>query len=174
MPYSYTDASKSMVTDGLGKYIPTDPANTDWADLVKRKVRIGNFQEPPRFANFEAAHAAMVSWIDTYTSNLSGNVPLQEQLGWAAKEDAARAVVAGTATQAQVAMIATEAGITGEDHQALAARVVAKSERFRSIVATISGLRRKTEEALAAVTDPRDYEAVLMAARVQAEQLAEV
>lgn len=173
MNYRYANKDKTEIVseDGLTT-IPVNLANSDYADLVKRKVKIADFLVPPRYPDLQTALSVMIEWIDKFNETLTEHISLLEQLGWAAKEEVALAFVAGTASQEQVAMLAAETNITGETTATLANAIIAKASRFRVISATMAGLRRKTKQALVAVTDPQDYETVLLDARQQAETLA--
>ena len=129
-------------------------------------------QNKPKYPDADAAKAAMVEWIAGFTAAVTGPVPVDERLSWDAKEADARAYIAETATAAQTAMIEDEAAITGEVPADLAAIIIAKADTFRAVVARVAGLRRKTIAAIDAVTDPADYETVLLAAKDEAEAMA--
>lgn len=128
--------------------------------------------ELPKYPDANSAKAAMVEWITSFTQSVTGPVPIDERLSWDAKEAAARAYVAQTADLSQTAMIEDEAAITGEVPAALAAIIIAKADVFRAIAAKVAGLRRKTITAIDAVTDPANYEVVLVAAKAEAVTLA--
>ena len=61
----------------------------------------------------------------------------------------------------QLAVLQSEADLTGENVDALAAEIKANADRDAQIGAKISGLRRALKHQLEAVTDPFDYETVL-------------
>lgn len=111
-----------------------------------------------------AAMAQVLAWIAEASIPLTGGVPLEEMLSWTAKEAAAEAVLAGTATSGQLLMIGAEAALTGEDLPVLCEIILAKSAAYNAAVGIISGLRRLAEVQLAAVTDPAACEPVAQAA----------
>lgn len=111
------------------------------------------------------ASLALVAEIDAVTTALTGNVPLAEMLSWAPKETAARAWIAGTASPEETDTLTGEAAVTGEELADLAARIVGKADIYRAAIARLAGLRRVTETAIAAATDPAGVAAALSAAR---------
>lgn len=124
------------------------------------------------FADVDAAKRAMVQWINEFLSNVTGPVPEDEKLAWSVKEEAARALLAGTAVDEQTALITSEAKITGEKPSDLAMYIIAKADRYKEVVANVSGLRRATGAALEAELNPENYPAILEAAKNEARSLA--
>jgi len=115
----------------------------------------GAFMDPapqPQYMNAALASTAVYDAIDAFTLSVTGRVPDDEKLAWPAKEDAARAIVAGTATEPQTALLADEASGTGETVAALAAKVIAKADVYRAIVARCTAIRRNADTALAAAS----------------------
>lgn len=127
---------------------------------------------PPVYATAEEAYEAMIAWVDAFNRTVTGPVPADEKLAWVYKDAAARAIDAGTADAAQLALIDAEAAITGETREDLAAKIIVKSNLYRQVVAAVSGLRRKTGAAIDAASDPYQYEAILAAAQAEAAALA--
>lgn len=69
-------------------------------------------------------------------------------------------------------MIEGEAAVTQEDPADLAAIIITRADMFRAVVVRVAGLRRKTIAAIDAVTEPADYETVLLAAKAEAISMA--
>lgn len=127
---------------------------------------------PPKFATAQEAIAELADWIDGFVAPLFDGTPKAEQLGFAPKGEAARAIEAGTATADQLAMIDEEAAITGETRDDLVALILTKAAAYETALGLMSGLRRKTTAALEAEQDPHRYEAILTAAQADANALA--
>jgi hypothetical protein len=172
---SEAQTTARVTTDNGEMFVPADAANIDW-QRVQEWIAEGNviadYVPGPKYPDAAAAKAAMVEWIAGFTATVTGPVPVDERLSWDAKEQAARAYVAETADAAQTSMIEDEAAITGEVPADLAAIIIAKADTFRAVVARVAGLRRKTIAAIDAVTDPADYETVLVSAKAEAEAMA--
>lgn len=151
------------------------PASRFWP-VVQEWIDAGNepdpYVAPPKYANADAAKAAMIQWVTDFTAMVTGPVSIDERLSWDAKEAAARAYIAETADAAQTAMIENEAAITTEDPADLAAIIISRADTFRAVVARVAGLRRKTIAAIDAVIEPAEYEAVLVAAKTEAIAMA--
>jgi hypothetical protein len=110
---------------------------------------------------------------DEIAEVITGTVPLAERLSWPTKEAAARAILAGTATAVQQALISAEGQVTGETNVALAARIVANADTYIVAAGLISGQRRKTMAAIDALTDPATVSADLAAIFTTAEAEAQ-
>lgn len=129
-------------------------------------------EKAPTYATEAEAVAAMVAWIEEFTDPLIGGTPEEERLSWPVKEVAARAYLGGAPSDDERAMIEGEAAVTGEDAAELAELILAKAAPYRAAVSALAGLRRKVAAALAAVTDPHQYEPTLLAAKEEARALA--
>jgi|GEM_PF-3653466 len=95
-----------------------------------------------------AAQAQILLWVEAAALALTGAVPLTERMGWAGKEQAARAMLAKKATREQKAQIAAEAAETGEADLALAAQVIAAADAHHVALAALTGQRRQLWAAL--------------------------
>ena len=127
----------------------------------------------PRYATADEAKLAMITWINAFEGSVTGQTSDLEPLSWTTKEDAARAVVAGTATPEQVKMIDEEVALVpGDTAATLATAIIKKADLYRKIAPRITGLRRATTAALDAEPDPAKYEAILAAAQSQAVAMA--
>ncbi len=76
---------------------------------------------------------------------LTGPVPLEEKLSWAAKEEAARQVLGGpdpAADPKAAALLVAEAEQTGEEIAALAHRILDKAVAYRQALSQLTGWRR--------------------------------
>lgn len=116
--------------------------------------------------------ARMLAWAGDFMARFTADTPADERLSWDAKEQAARAQVAGTADAQQVALLEAEATITGETVDNLALLILANAELFRAVVGRVSGLRRVTRDAIMAAQTPESVQAVLDAAQEQALAMA--
>lgn len=47
MTYRYTSADNTAITDGNGLFIPCDPANRDYSELLESGVEIAPYVPPP-------------------------------------------------------------------------------------------------------------------------------
>lgn len=98
------------------------------------------------------ALAEIVNLLSEETEKIVGAIPMNERLSWLAKEDAAQAEVAGTATAAQQDLLDRETLITGETRADLAARIINRANLFRDAAADAAGFRRKAVADLDAAT----------------------
>jgi len=104
---------------------------------------------------------------------VTGPVPLDEKLSWDAKEAAAKAVIAGTATTEQQSLLDDEAALTSETTASLANTIVSKATLYRKVVSRVAGLRRVLTAQIEAETDPYNYSVILEAGKTHAAQLAD-
>jgi len=111
----------------------------------------------------EMARRHLGTALDRTALTVAGSAPVAEMVSWPVKEAAARAVLAGSATPGDSAMIATEAAITGETATALARRIVARADTFRAAAARIAGLRRKYTALIDAIADPTEARPIMAA-----------
>ncbi|MDR7123694.1 hypothetical protein [Pseudotabrizicola sp. 4114] len=111
-------------------------------------------------ARSEAA-ARLAALIEAATAALSEGIPLAEQLTWSAKETAAEAVLAGTASPIQEALLEAEAGQSGETVMQLASSILSHAEAYRAEVTRYVGLRRQASASLAACSTPEELAQVL-------------
>lgn len=93
--------------------------------------------------------------------SLTGTVPQAERDSWATKADAARAVLAGTASADQAAMLRAECSITQETPLELATSIVAKATAYAEAAALMSGIRRTATAAITSAMDAGSIEAAL-------------
>lgn len=133
----------------------------------------------PEMINIAAVKASAISRIvaraDEIAEMITGAVPLAERLSWSTKEAAARAVIAGSATSEQQALIGAEAQVTGEQVADLAQRIVANATRYITAAGLIAGQRRKTIMAIESLLEPATMDAditqILSAAEAEAQAL---
>lgn len=173
----YTENGDIMVTTDTGDlYVPNNGGNrhrvriTDW---VAEGGSIDPYVAPPAYATADEAKVAMVTWIDEFTEGVTGAVPKDEKLSWDAKEAAAKAVIAGNATAEQQSLLDDEAALTSETTANLANVIVTKAALYRQVVSRVAGLRRVLTAQIEAEADPYNYDAILQAGQVQAQQLAD-
>lgn len=115
----------------------------------------------------DQAISSVIRYAEVTGYLLIGDVPESEQKGWNAKESAAREHIAGTASGIDTMLLKTEADLTGESIDDLAARVIEKANMFRVAVAMISGIRRKTTAAIKAATTLDGVNTILDDAKAQ-------
>lgn len=127
---------------------------------------------PPKYATLAEAKARVIQYATAFEEHVTGPVSLGEKLSYDAKAAAAVAHMASAATPEETALLQAEADQTGESLNELAQRIIDRAAVFRVVAGSIAGLRRATNEALEAVNDPHDYEAVLADAQAQADALA--
>jgi hypothetical protein len=123
----------------------TTPGVIDWAQMVTTADRLA--------AATRAAEAQLAAAIEAAILARTGTLPPSEPLSWTAKEDAARAWLAGAAEAGQRALLESEAAMTGEPLDTLAGHILAKAEAWRQTIGRLSGLRRRTAARLQAAPD---------------------
>lgn len=116
-----------------------------------------------------AAKKKMAEMADKMAEQITGIVPMTEQLSWPVKETAAVAYQANAATQAQLALLAAEAQVTGEQVEDLVAKIVTNATAYHTAAGTIAGLRRKAAEVIDAATDTTGVAAALAGLIEQSE-----
>lgn len=129
--------------------------------------------ERPTYETLADAKAAMRGWINALTAQITDQYPQAEVASWPTKNDAARAVIAGTPRPDYQKMIADEAALSGRTVQAQAERIIAKADAYQGIVSAVAGFRASVEAQLEAAGTPDQYKAILDAAQVQAKAMAE-
>jgi len=120
------------------------------------------------------AHARVITLIEAASTAITGPVPLAEMLSWTAKEEAARRLLSlpeGETDAGIEAILGGEAALTGETIGPLAIKIIANADAYRTIIAVLAGLRRKTSAAIDTAQTP---EAVQTAVDAMAAQLAQV
>lgn len=127
---------------------------------------------PPKYANVDVALAALAVWTEAFLAPLSGGRTPVEMMDLAAQAAAARAYVAGTASEADRAWIEADADLTGEDPGDLASALVAAADDRALALPLVSGLRRKLTAQLRAAPDPALLEGILLGGIVEAHGLA--
>ena len=103
------------------------------------------------------AQAQLCDWIEGQLAPFTAGVPLAEQQGWPVKTARARAHLEGLPDAA----ILLEAQANDEDPDALARRILDRAEEFALTVATLTGLRRAAERAIAGAATPAAVEEAL-------------
>ena len=122
--------------------------------------------EAAALANAKAnAIAELVAWSDAMALEITGPVPWAEMMSWTAKEAAARAVIAGTATPAETRMIGIEATIGKSSAADLAGRIVANADLYRDAIAKLTALRIEAMRAGDKATTPAGVADAVLAAQ---------
>jgi hypothetical protein len=122
--------------------------------------------------NATEARKAVVEWIDGLTSQIEQLYPSSVQKRWHEEEAAARAVKAGTATQAQIDMMTNEGASKGRTAEQHADAVIANADKFRAIANEVNKLFLATTAQLDAAASPLEYPAIFEWAQGQAAPLA--
>jgi hypothetical protein len=176
----YTNAEQTSIlwNDGNREMtVPNQMGNRhrleiqEWVDNEGGVIE--SYVAPPTYPTKAAALQAVNEFAQSFTEGITGPVPLDEKLSWDAKEAAAKAVIAGTATAEQQSLLDDEAALTSETTTDLANTIVAKATVYRQVVSRVAGLRRVLTTQIEAETDPYNYEAILLAGQTQAQQLAD-
>lgn len=118
-----------------------------------------------------AARAEAARMIDGACAQITGPVPEYERDSWPTKAAAAEAVLSGTASAEQVAMIAAEAAILGEAPEEVAALVAARAAAWSVVIAEMSARRQIAAQAINDAADPAAVEAALAALRTTLDRL---
>jgi hypothetical protein len=126
----------------------------------------------PRYATAAEASAAMVVWIDRLSGAVLDLYPAAIQGGWVEEEAMAEAYSAGFEDVAQRATLQADADAKGRSMADQAARILENAHLFRTIAKQARTLWLATDAALAAATDPFQYEAILASASAQGAILA--
>jgi hypothetical protein len=114
------------------------------------------------------AISAMLARINAFTATFTDGVPITELASWPTKATEAAKVIAGGSS----AMITAEAEALGQVPMLVAETIVARSDLYLAIIGRVSGLRRKTEAAIAAATTAAQVDAAMQAALIEAQALA--
>lgn len=118
-------------------------------------------EAPPRFTDAISAQSAIFDMIDAATFAVTGRVPIDEKYSWITKEDASRAILAGSPSEAQTTLIATEADLMGETIEQLATKIVANADQYRVVVAKMTALRRVADGQLLVAVGGYDFDNVV-------------
>lgn len=121
----------------------------------------------------EEARKEVVRWIDGISAQVLDMYPRAVQARWMIEEAAARAVLGGTDTDAQLELITREGAAKGRTPGEHAQAVVRNADRFRSITDQINTLFLATDAALQQANHPAQYVQILARAKEQAAPLAE-
>jgi hypothetical protein len=128
-----------------GTLIPVAVGNSDYDALVASGVTVEPYTPPPLSASDVLdAKRRVTAFADELAATITGPVPETERASWPTKEIAARAYIAGTATQSQINMLAAECSLTGETIEDLAQTIVTNADKYTAIAGIIVGQRRKT------------------------------
>lgn len=157
-------------------FVPDDMGNSNRQEVAVWEAVEGNKRQPfvadPTYPTQAIALQAVNEFAQSFTDTITGPVPLNEKLSWDAKEAAALAVIAGTATTDQLTLLDDEAALTQEATIDLANIIKGKAKLYRQVVSRVAGLRRALTAQIEAETDPYKYEAILLAGQIQAAELA--
>lgn len=121
----------------------------------------------------EQARKEVVRWIDGISAQVLDMYPRAVQARWMIEEAAARAVLNGTDTDAQLELITREGAAKGRTPGEHAQAVVKNADRFRAITDEINTLFLATDTALQQANHPAQYVQILARAKEQAAPLAE-
>ena len=140
-----------MDVDFINENFPADEVPAVMLEAVKFDALKG----------IDVQHAAIMR-------RLTGDATIEERDTWQSKELAARALLDGSATDAQVEMLAIEAQYIGSSPQELATVIVAKSDLFKKLTGLAAGVRGKSRAAIKAAIDFDAVAGAVEAARVDA------
>lgn len=121
----------------------------------------------------EQARKEVVRWIDGISAQVLDMYPRAVQARWMIEEAAARAVLGGTDTDAQLELITREGAAKGRTPGEHAQAIVKNADRFRAITDQINTLFLATDAALQQANHPSQFMQILARAKEQAAPLAE-
>lgn len=138
----YTPDSRFILRDDEAGTVHYFEVGTPDYDLLA-PIAMPYVPSPPDLKAARAdALASMVRDVDIAARSLSGDVPETERLSWTSKEVAARAMVAGIASQSDCRMLQLEASSSGQDVLDLAHKIIKNADAYRDFIATATGSRR--------------------------------
>lgn len=130
----------------------TDPFGQEvWAAVQEQEIAPAPI--PPHVAQREAALARINEIHADFLRQMTGNATVEERDTWKPKEEAARAWIAGSATEGQSAMLRLEAEGGGTDPLALAQIIVAKAEAFQALIGMAAAVKAQAKSAIMQATD---------------------
>lgn len=170
--YPVTDAPRPE-HDPLTQVIePGEVTQVDGAWVRNWTVRDKRPEEYPIQAA-EEARKEVVRWIDGLSAQVLDLYPRAVQARWMIEEAAARAVLNGTDTDAQLELITREGAAKGRTPGEHAQAIVKNADRFRAITDEINTLFLATDTALQQANHPAQFMQILARAKEQAAPLAE-
>lgn len=170
--YPVTDAPQPK-HDPLTQVIePGEVTQVDGAWVRNWTVR-DKLPEEYHIQTAEEARKEVVRWIDGLSSQVLDLYPRAVQARWMIEEAAARAVLGGTDTDAQLELITREGAAKGRTPGEHAQAIVRNADRFRAITDQINTLFLATDTALQQANHPAQYVQILARAKEQAAPLAE-
>lgn len=128
----------------------TELAVAVWADLQSATVAPATI--PPHAEQAAEAIASVNRVHAQFLRDLTGGATIEERDTWKTKEEAARALIADTATEGQAAMLTLEAAGDGTDPLVLAQIIIAKADAFAALIGKAAGLKAKAKAQIAAAT----------------------
>jgi hypothetical protein len=94
------------------------------------------------------AKARVIQWIEQLLARFTADYPSQEILGWAAKLDGARRIVAGDTTSPTTQAIILEAQFRGAPVEAVAAKIIEKGAAYEAIISMTTVVRSEVWKAI--------------------------
>ncbi|PHR57943.1 MAG: hypothetical protein COA43_11240 [Robiginitomaculum sp.] len=98
-------------------------------------------------------------------NKLTGGASIEERDTWQAKELAARAVIAGTASSSQSLMIGTEAHFLGKTPAKIADTIIVKAKAFHKLIGLAGGIRSKSRIAIKSATTQAELDSAITTAQ---------
>ena len=136
-------------------------------------VRSGGEWVPrPAYASADAAKAAVLGWMRSFETSVTGPVTEGERTSWRDQEPAARAVLAGEPDHPGYAFLDAMGAITGEDRVEASERIVRNADTYRRLIGPLVGYRRTIFAAIDAAEDLAEVEAVTADGLLQLQQFA--
>lgn len=116
------------------------------------------------------AHEVIKNAHATNLIKLTGNATEAERQTWTTKLVAAQAVLEGVATAPQLHMLVTEAQSYGITEEALANKIISKSNTYHKMVGLASAIKNTAEQAIERATTVEEVDAALLEASQKVEQ----
>lgn len=149
-----------------GRYI--EVPDTDLGELHAWRVIDGVLRLADMGPFRAEAKARTIQWIEALLARFTADYPSQEILGWAAKLDGARCILAGDMASPSARAIILEAQFRGIPVEAVAAKVKEKGEPYEAIISMTAVVRSEVWNAIDAAETPDQITQALNAAIARA------
>lgn len=140
----------------------------DWAHLESA----ANVQARALADHQAFGQAMAMKAIEAVYGVYISHYPEAERATWPKQEDAARAVIAGTATTGQTALLTARATLSGETVADLAAKIITASDTFSQLGLALAGIRSAVQKAIEEATDVAAVDTALTAMNIQLAALS--
>ena len=126
----------------------TTSENAVWSDISALANQLEADAVKQRVTN------NVVQFANTIRQTITGHASPEKMAGWTAKVERANRILAGTATQADLTIIGTEAQIKGDTIADLAGRIATKASEFGSASAAVEAIEDRVLEVVELADTP--------------------